>query len=317
MGMTSLPNIRRAYPQGARLEFVPARDGWPLRTFDWPAEGEAQGSILFQGGRGDIIEKYLELFHQWHGKGWNVTAFDWRGQGGSGRLASDPHVGHCADFSLWIDDLSSFASDWTACTPGPHVIMGHSMGGHLVLRALAEKRIAPDAAVLIAPMLGFETGPLPLRAVAWAVRQLARLWPERMAWKVNERPALRSASRQKFLTSDIDRYSDELWWKQEKPELELGPPSLKWLEQAYGSALALGLSQGVEHISVPVLILGTLGDQLVSPAAIPRFAARIPNSTLKMFDASVAHEILRERNGPRDEAIALIDAHLDKLKARA
>lgn len=315
--MASSISIRRSYPAGSRLDVVATRDGWPLRRFDWPVQGEVRGSILFQGGRGDIIEKYLEIFHHWHGRGWNVTAFDWRGQGGSGRLAADPHVGHCVDFGLWIDDLAGFAAEWTARTPGPHIIMGHSMGGHLVLRALAEKRIAPDAAVLIAPMLGFETGPLPLRVVAWAVRQLARLWPERAAWKVNERPAPRGASRQKFLTSDIDRYSDELWWKLEKPELELGPPSLKWLEQAYGSALDLESLRGVEQVSIPVLILGTLGDQLVSPGAIPRFAARIPNSTLKMFDKSVAHEILRERDGPRDEAIALIDAHLDKVEAKA
>lgn len=314
--MASSTSIRRSYPAGSALEFVRTRDGWPLRSFDWPAQGKARGSILFQGGRGDIIEKYLELFHHWHGDGWNVTAFDWRGQGGSGRLAADPNVGHCVDFGLWIDDLAGFASEWTARTPGPHIIMGHSMGGHLVLRALAEKRIVPDAAVLIAPMLGFETGILPLRAVAWAVRQLARLWPERAAWKTNERPAPRGASRQRFLTSDFDRYSDELWWKQEKPELELGPPSLKWLEQAYDSALGLESSQGVEAIATPMLILGTLGDQLVSPAAIPRFAARIPGAKLKMFDADVAHEILRERDGPRDEAIALIDTLLDKTGAR-
>ena len=71
----------------------------------------------------------------------------------------------------------------------------------------------------------------------------------------------------------------------------------------------------MREISIPVLVLGTFGDRLVSPAAIPRAAARIPNSTLKMFDTSVAHEILRERDGPRDEAIALIDALLDKIKA--
>lgn len=316
MEMTAPLAIRRAYPAGSRLELAPAPDGWPLRRFDWPAEGTPKGSILFQGGRGDIIEKYLELFHHWHGRGWNVVAFDWRGQGGSGRLAADPNVGHCPDFGIWIDDLSAFATDWTARTPGPHIVMGHSMGGHLVLRALAEKRITPDAAVLVAPMLGFETGPLPLRLVAWGVRQLARLWPTRAAWKANERPASGRTSRQELLTSDADRYSDELWWKKEKPELELGPPSLKWLEQAYGSAVFLERAQGVESISIPVLFIGTFGDRLVSPAAIPRFAARIPNSTLKMFDRGVAHEILRERDGPRDEAIALIDAQLDKIKAK-
>jgi len=313
IAMTSPISVRRSYPNGSRFDAVEMRDGWRLRTFEWPIEGQAAGSILFQGGRGDIIEKYLEVFQHWHELGWNITAFDWRGQGGSGRLAADPHVGHCTDFGVWIDDLAEFAADWTKRSAGPHVIMGHSMGGHLVLRALAEKHISPDAAVLIAPMLGFETGPLPLSLVAWLVRQLARFWPERAAWKVNERPAPRGASRQGFLTSDVDRYNDELWWKQEKPELELGPPSLKWLEQAYGSALALESSQGIAEIRSPVLLIGTYGDQLVSPAAIPHFAKRIPDATLKMFDKSVAHEILRERDGPRDEAIALIDALLDKL----
>jgi lysophospholipase len=313
--MTSSTSVRRTYPAGSRLEAVPARDGWPLRSFDWPTNREPRGSILFQGGRGDIIEKYLELFGHWHFSGWNVASFDWRGQGGSGRLAADPHVGHCPDFGLWIDDFADFVADWAARTPGPHIIIGHSMGGHLVLRALVEQRIAPDSIVLVAPMLGFETRPLPLRLAAWIVRQLARHWPERSAWKANERPALPWTSRQRLLTSDQDRYSDELWWEREKPELELGPPSLKWVEQAYGSVLDLEACRGIERISIPVLVLGTRGDRLVSPAAIPHFAARIPNATLKMFDASVAHEILRERDGPRDEAIALIDAHLEKLKA--
>ena len=62
-------------------------------------------------------------------------------------------------------------------------------------------------------------------------------------------------------------------------------------------------------------MIGTRGDQLVSPAAIPHFAARLPNCTLKMFEPDVAHEILRERDGPRDEAIALIDVLLGQAQA--
>jgi lysophospholipase len=288
-----------------------------VRSFEWPAQTEPRGSILFQGGRGDIIEKYLEVFDHWHCEGWNVTAFDWRGQGGSGRMAADPHVGHCLDFGVWIDDLAAFFDQWQSRMPGPHIVMGHSMGGHLVLRALSERRISPDAVVLVAPMLGFETKPLPLGLAAWLVRQLARVWPERAAWKVNERPAPRGASRQRFLTHDNERYSDEVWWKQQKPELELGPPSLKWLEQAYGSVLKLRKPGALEHIAIPMLVLGTKGDQLVSPVAIPDFAARLPNCTLKMFDADVAHEILRERDKPRDDAIAQIDSLLDSIKADA
>ena len=315
--MFSSPADRRAYPPGASVGFEPARDGWPLRRFDWPAGADASGSILFQGGRGDIIEKYLESFVHWHERGWSVTAFDWRGQGGSGRFLDDPSIGHCPDFGIWIDDLAGFVADWQKRTPGPHIVIGHSMGGHLLLRGLAERRIAPDGAIFVAPMLGFETGPLPVGFSAWIVRQTARFRPERSAWKVNERPGAARLARQPFLTHDDARYSDELWWKSEKPELALGPPSLKWLEQAYSSVVRLSAPGAVEHIAIPVLFIGTEGDRLVKPGAIPEFAARLPRATLKMFGPDVAHEILRESDAARDEALALIDAHLDRAKEAA
>ena len=137
---------------------TPAADGWPLRTYAQPAVGTPRGSILWLGGRGDIIEKYIETLDAWSRAGWAITSFDWRGQGGSGRVGGNPDVGHIEDYKIWIDDLAGFYKDWSVRAPGPHIVMGHSMGGHLLLRALAEQRITPDRAVLIAPMLGFEIG---------------------------------------------------------------------------------------------------------------------------------------------------------------
>lgn len=309
-----MPDFRRCYPPDSTVKMEPAADGWPLRVFRWPAENP-RGSILFQGGRGDIIEKYLESFAHWHGQGWNIDAFDWRGQGGSGRFLSDPLVGHVPDFAVWIEDLAEFHARWIGDTSGPHIVMGHSMGGHLILRALAEKRIAPDVVVLVAPMLGFETGVLPLSLAAGFVKAAAWLAPERSAWKSNERPAASRVSRQGFLTHDPDRYADEIWWKSEKPELALGPPSLRWLAQAYASCLALEAPDKIEQIATPMLIIGTKGDRLVSPEAIPRFAARLPGARLKMFDDGVAHEILRERDDVRNQALSEIDAFLATVKA--
>ena len=73
---------RRAIPADATLATWRAADGWPVRRFD--RLGSGRGAILFQGGRADMIEKYLESFDDWHRAGWSVTSFDWRGQGGSG-----------------------------------------------------------------------------------------------------------------------------------------------------------------------------------------------------------------------------------------
>ncbi len=291
-----------------------APDGWPHRTFAWQGAGRARGAILFQGGRGDLIEKYLESFAHWHEAGFDVTAFDWRGQGGSGRLARDPRVGHVADFGLWVDDLAAYVAEWTAAQPGPHIVIGHSMGGHLVLRALVERRIAPDAAVLVAPMLGFETGPLPKSwAVGLAETLARRFGAERPAWGRNEKPAPPWRTRQHYLTRDDARYSDGEYWRAERPDLVLGPPSWPWMAAAYRSCALLDAPGALEGVTTPIAILCTEGDKLVSPRAIRTAAARLPDANLTMFGKEVAHEILRERDAPRNQALAAIDALLDAV----
>src|SRR5687768_234271 len=83
--MNSITFDRRAYPADATFSIWHAEDGWPIRRMDWlqAAGAPVRGSLVFAGGRGDFIEKYLEALAHWHGRGWNVTAFDWRGQGAS------------------------------------------------------------------------------------------------------------------------------------------------------------------------------------------------------------------------------------------
>lgn len=309
---------RRAYPDGSAQAKAIMRDGWSLRTFDWPVTEGRRGSILFQGGRGDFIEKYLEAYNHWHAQGWSVSAFDWRGQGKSGRLSDDVSVGHIDDFGVWIADLAEFFKRWKATSEGPHIVIAHSMGGHLILRALVEAQITPDAAIFIAPMFGIETPPLPLGVARLLFAALSRIGlGKRPAWKGNERPAAPWASRQRFLTNDNDRYADELWWTDKDGELKLGPPSFGWLSAAITSTRGTEATGMLERISTPMLILATDGDRLVSPAAIRRFAARIPAAHCHIYDKSVAHEILRECDPVRDDALARIDHFLGELASGA
>lgn len=311
--MESRPRFdRRAHPAGSAEQRWPAPDGWPLRVLDWPAPNP-RGAILFAGGRGDFIEKYLETFDHWQRAGWSVRSFDWRGQGGSGRLSADPGCGHATDFAPWIDDLAALVAQWQAETPGPHVVMGHSMGGHLVLRALVERRIAPVAAVLVAPMLGLRSAPFSPRFAAWVARLMTRMGrPERRAWRANERPSVPGASRQALLTHDAARYQDEIWWREHRPEIALGPPSWAWVAEAYRSTLALEAPGRLETVDTPILLLGSAADRLVDPAAIRRAAARLPRAELLMFGPESAHEILREADPVRDRALAAIDDFLGR-----
>ncbi|MDH7971663.1 alpha/beta hydrolase [Sphingomonas sp. AR_OL41] len=307
--MVSPTLYRRAIPAGARVSRWTGPDGWNFRRFDWPAEGTPRGSILFQAGRGDLFEKYLEAIAHWHGQGWSITSLDWRGQGGSGRVSSDPHVGDIDDFATFVSDIRAFWATWTPQAAGPQVVMAHSMGGHIVLRALVEQAITPVAAVLIAPMLGLHS---PIGAALG--ERLARLLggvgnSSRAAWKSNEGPAMRE-TRLALLTHDPSRYEDELFWQQSDPALVLGPPSWRWVMQAFASTRLLRADPRLKAMRVPVLMLVADADQLVDPKAALTVAAKLPDVRVVRFGKEAAHEVLREADSVRNRAIGEIDLFL-------
>ena len=303
---------RRAIPSHARESLWQAADGHRIRRIDWPGSG--RGSILFLPGRGDFYEKYLESLDQWHSAGWRVTASDWRGQAGSGRLGNDAVTGHIEDFGIWIDDLALLWERWVAETPGPHVLAGHSMGGHIILRALADQRIVPDAVVLSAPMTGVNGPPLPLAVLhRVAITMCAIGDPMRQAWKWSEKPGELPSARANLLTHDPDRYADEVWWRDHRPELVMGPASWRWVERAYASWRQLEAPGVLEAVGVPVQFLSTSSDKLVSHPANLRAAERLPKGEMVAFGPEAHHEILREVDAVRDRAMAAIADFLDRV----
>ena len=306
---------RRSIPAAATESTWQAADGHDLRRIDWPAGTDpARGSILFLPGRGDFYEKYLETLDEWHRAGWQVTAADWRGQAGSGRLGDDGLTGHIDDFRSWVADLAHLWTRWAAQTPGPHVLAAHSMGGHIVMRALIDGAVAPDAVVLSAPMLGMAGPPLPLALLHSVAKLMTRTGsPKRQAWKWSEKPGEIPARRRDLLTHDDARYEDELFWREARPELAMGPGSWGWVERAYASTRVLERSGAMEAVDVPVLILSTSNDRLVSHAAARRAAARLPRGELVEFGDEAHHEILREIDAVRDRVMAAIADFLGRV----
>ncbi|ANU08596.1 alpha/beta fold hydrolase [Paraurantiacibacter namhicola] len=301
-------------PSNATETLWRAEDGHRIRTIMWaPPEGGIRGSILFMPGRGDFYEKYLETFEHWRLQGWQVSAADWRGQAGSGRLGTDKTTGHVEDFATWTKDLAQYWDHWRETTPGPHVIAGHSMGGHLVLRAVAEGRVKPNAMILSAPMLGFLPESVPLGVSASLAAIMRRIGdPRRPAWKVSEKPGTQLETRIKLLTHDEDRYADEAKWIEQRPVLKMGPGSWGWLTAAINSIKYLESPGTLEAIEVPSFIFGTSADLLVGFRAIERAASRIPGADFLPFGKEARHEILREIDPVRQRALGGIDDFLDR-----
>jgi lysophospholipase len=304
------PIDRRALPPGATLSTWAAGDGWPYRRLDWlqPRGDRVRGSLLFASGRGDFIEKHIEIYAHWHRRGWNVTTFDWRSQGGS---RGDIVGGHLDSLDPLVDDLEGLMAAWSAGTPGPHVAVAHSMGGHLLVRALAERRPSLDAAVLVAPMLMINSGPVPPAGASWLSGFLSFFgWGRQPVVPLSRPPSESGSMRQRILTGSAERYQDELWWWEREPGFNLGTPSWGWMKAAYASCDRLTPAV-LKEVETPILIVATEADRLVSAAAIHAAASLLPHAELLMFP-DAAHEILRESDAVRLEALARIDAFLDE-----
>jgi lysophospholipase len=304
---------RRSVPKDAIESTWIGPDGWEFRQLDWH-QAEPRGSLLFMTGRADFYEKYLETFHDFHERGWNITSVDWRGQGGSGRCGPHPHVGHIDDFGTWVGDLAALFDQWRVSRPGPHVVLGHSMGGHLVLRALTEQLIHPDAAILSAPMLAPAGGGMP----EWTAQLIAKAMciigrGEQHAWKAADNPLEPQLLRQGLLTHDADRYSDEFYWFRERPIVRLGPASWRWVERAYASTRRLRNRRRLMRMDIPTLVLATSTDGLVDHPTIERAVHLMPNAEMKLFGTEAAHEIFREADDVRDSALNACFSFLDRV----
>jgi lysophospholipase len=300
---------RRGLPAGGRPEIRAMRDGWPVRTLFWLGRDPAKGAILLLNGRGDFIEKYAETIHDLVDAGWGVASFDWRGQGLSGRIGDAPEKGHADSFEPWLADLDELTDWFHAVLPGPWFAMAHSMGGHLLLRRLADGGGGFGRVVLLSPMLGMLTppvSPIVARIMARAMVLLGRGG----SYVRGGGPRIKAApgsDRQLLLTSDPERYGDEAWWTAQNPTLSMGSPTYGWLAAAFRSLDRL--FAGLKRVGTPLLILIPADDRLVDNVATRRAQALLPGAELVAIPGA-GHELLREASDTRAQVLARATAFL-------
>ncbi|HEV2866394.1 MAG TPA: alpha/beta hydrolase, partial [Allosphingosinicella sp.] len=84
-----------------------------------------------------------------------------------------------------------------------------------------------------------------------------------------------------------------------------------WMAAAYRSAAGAFTPTKLGKVDLPLLLLATERDRLVSPDAIRSTARFLPRAQLHMY-TEAAHEILREADAIRLDALGRIDAFLDE-----
>lgn len=289
------------------------RAGARIRCAWWNAEGthagKPRGTVVLLTGRGEFIEKYAtEVVGELLGRGYAVAAMDWRGQGLSDRPLADRDKGHIDNFTTYMADCRAFLD--TVVAPGaprPVMALCHSMGGHILMRDLAENGPGPiEAALFVSPMTGLYREAM-LRSVLMVMPEVPAV-EERYLFGTGPFVLLARQFNSNFVTHDERRYRFTEDWFTADRRLSLGGPTLGWGRQAVRSMAAANAPGYLERIDIPVLLMTAGEDRLIAPKTHAPIVARLRRGE-HFTIAHARHEILMET----DDIRALFWEAFDRL----
>lgn len=282
-------------------------EGLRLRVmFASAPRDKPRGSIILSPGRTEFIEKYFETATDLLERGFNILIVDPRGQGLSDRLLDDKMKSYVDSFQDYADDLAYVAEEFASLLPKPHIVMGHSMGGTIVLQAVLSGVINPSAIVCSAPMLGLYDLDTPLMKAAIRGLSALGLKARNLPFQ-RQRNGLPVPFNSNKLTSDKDRYRHWAAYFQTSPRLRVGPPTYGWIVQALKSMSWVNRNAG--ELNIPCLIVAAGADPIVDPASNEDFASKA-RATFKVVPGAL-HELFLERDVYRDQFFAAFDAFLE------
>lgn len=124
------------------MQTLHTEDGVSLRLRHWEAAEprHARGTVLLVHGLGEHIGRYEHVAAALAAAGWHVSGYDQRGHGGSGGRR-----GAVRQADDLLRDLGQVIDVVRARHPGPLVLLGHSLGGLVAGRFVAEG-LAPQPA---------------------------------------------------------------------------------------------------------------------------------------------------------------------------
>ena len=268
-------------------------------------------SVLILTGRNEFIEKYFEVIQSFLDRGISVGIFDWRGQGLSSRTLKNPLKGHVNNFDEYISDLESVFVAIRERLPGPYGMLAHSMGAHIGLRALVEKKIKLSFLILSAPMLDIKLS-LSRAKIRWLARAATRLKLGKI-WVFGQ--GKREFSARQFegnvLTSDPRRFKLVSRYIEVDPRFGLAGPTYAWLHSALESIEKLEKADlGV--ISIPVLMLCASEEVVVSNAKMREMIGRISRGEIVTIP-NAQHELLCEKDIIIEDIWRIIDVFLQRV----
>lgn len=224
-------------------------------------EQKEKKTILILTGKSEFIEKYFHLAKFWHAKGYSVYLLDWRYQGLSSRDPDNYQKTGIQDFSCMVTDLCLFFQKVIKPTQeGITLAYAHSMGAHILLRALVEKKLSFDGAILTSPLVQMNFNPFP----EWFVELLINFakWRGKVSdYALTQGSYTPQSFSSQKLTSDPASYKALVDFTSQNPQLQMGGATYAWIDAALKSCQRL--EEELYPLEIPVLLLSPKEDQVV------------------------------------------------------
>jgi len=245
--------------------------------------GTPKGVVLITHGYAEHAGRYRELANVIVQAGWAALSYDVRGHG-----KSPGTRGYIDRFDVYLDDLAAMQAAARALAPAsaPLVLLGHSHGGLITLRALCDEH-PPDvkAAIVSSPYLA-------LRLQVPTYKKLLARVASRVAPKLAQPNALRVED----LTSDRGKQQERV-----ADTLCLDIATARWFTEA--ARAQDYVATHARRITVPTTWLVGAADPIADPARSRAIAATVPGADYHDL-VGLKHEVFNETT--RDNVFAYV-----------
>ncbi|HVK86136.1 MAG TPA: lysophospholipase [Kofleriaceae bacterium] len=251
---------------------TPTIGGLYAETFT-PA-GTPRGVVVITHGYAEHCGRYREVAHVIVNAGWAALSYDVRGHG-----KSPGERGYIDRFDTYLTDFAAVQTAARALAPegAPMILLGHSHGSLITLRALASMSPPANikAAVVSSPFLG-------LKLVVPGYKKVLARVASRVAPKLAQPNSLRVED----LTSDKQKQSERL---ADKLCFEIA--TSRWFTEA--SAAQDYVYEHASRITVPTTWLVGGADPIADPARSRSVADKVPGATYHDL-VGLKHEVFNE-----------------------
>jgi len=253
------------------------RSGSETLYGEWFAAPAPQGVALVVHGYAEHCGRYREVAHVLVAAGYAVLSFDLRGHG-----RSTGRRGHVQRFTEYLDDLDAARAEADRlgaeiAAPAKRVLVAHSMGCLVALRALTDeqRRFDVAGAVLVSPFLALKLSVSPIKRAA--ARALSRVVPAL---------AMANELRVEDLTHDPAKRAERL-----ADTLCNSVATARWFTEA--TAAQADVRAGAARVVVPTLWLIAADDAIADATVAVEVARRVPRAEHALL-AGHCHEVFNE-----------------------